>query len=59
MIFGFIVLLNSLARVAELTKCLFLNDESCMEVVLEVVMSYPSKYVFQKKQETYILKHLI
>ena len=30
MIFGFIVLLSSLACVADLTKCLFLNDESCM-----------------------------
>ena len=30
MIFGFIVLLSSLAHVADLTKCLFLNDESCM-----------------------------
>ena len=30
MIFGFIVLLSSLARVADLTKCLFLNDEPCM-----------------------------
>ena len=29
MIFGF-VLLSSLARVADLTKCLFLNDEPCM-----------------------------
>ena len=30
MIFGFIVLLSSLARVADLTKCLVLNDESWM-----------------------------
>ena len=30
MIFGFIVLLSSLARVADLSKCLFLNDEPCM-----------------------------
>ena len=30
MIFGFVVLLSSLARVADLTKCLLLNDESCM-----------------------------
>ena len=30
MIFGFIVLLNSLARVADLAKCLLLNDEPCM-----------------------------
>ena len=30
MIFGFVVLLSSLACVADLTKCLFLNDESCM-----------------------------
>ena len=30
MIFEFIVLLSSLARVADLTKCLFLNDEPCM-----------------------------
>ena len=30
MIFGFIVLLSSLARVADLTKCMFLNDEPCM-----------------------------
>ena len=30
MIFGFVVLLSSLARVADLTKCLFLNDELCM-----------------------------
>ena len=30
MIFGFIVLLSSLARVDDLTKCLFLNDEPCM-----------------------------
>ena len=30
MIFGFIVLLRSLARVADLTKCLFLNDKPCI-----------------------------
>ena len=30
MIFGFIVLLRSLVRVAYLTKCLFLNDEPGM-----------------------------
>ena len=30
MIFGFIVLLSSLACVADLAKCLFLNNESCM-----------------------------
>ena len=30
MIFGFIVLLSSLVRVADLTKCLFLNDEQFM-----------------------------
>ena len=30
MIFGFIVLLSSLARVADLTKCLILNDEQCI-----------------------------
>ena len=30
MIFGFIVLLTSLARVADLTKCLVLNDKLCM-----------------------------
>ena len=30
MIFSFIVLLSSLARVADLTKCLFLNDAPCM-----------------------------
>ena len=30
MIFGFIVLLRSLASVADLTKCLFLNDKSCI-----------------------------
>ena len=27
--------------------------------VLEVTMSYLQKYVFQKKQRTYMLKHLI
>ena len=30
MIFGFIALLISSARVTDLTKCLFLNDEPCM-----------------------------
>ena len=30
MIFGFIALLSSSARVTDLTKCLFLNDEPCM-----------------------------
>ena len=30
MIFGFILLLSSLARVADLTECLFLNYEPCM-----------------------------
>ena len=30
MIFGFIVLSNSLASVPDLTKFLFLNDEPCM-----------------------------
>ena len=30
MIFGFITLLHSLARVADLAKCMFLNDEPCM-----------------------------
>ena len=30
MIFEFIVLLNSLARAADLTKCLFWNHEPCM-----------------------------
>ena len=30
MIFGFITLLSSLARVADPQKCLFLNDEPCM-----------------------------
>ena len=30
MIFEFVVSLSSLARVADLTKCLFLNDEPCM-----------------------------
>ena len=30
MIFGFIVLLSSLARVTDPTKCLFLNDEPFM-----------------------------
>ena len=30
MIFGFIVLLSSLERVANLTKCLLLNYKSCM-----------------------------
>ena len=30
MIFEFIVFLSSLARVADLTKCLFLNDKPCM-----------------------------
>ena len=30
MIFWFIALLSSLARVADLTKCLFLNDKPCM-----------------------------
>ena len=30
MTFGFIVLLSSSARVADLTKCLFLNNEPCM-----------------------------
>ena len=30
MIFGFIVLLSSLAHAADLTKCLFLNNEPCM-----------------------------
>ena len=30
MIFEFIELLSSLARVADLRKCLFLNDEPCM-----------------------------
>ena len=30
MTFGFIVLLSSLARAANLTKCLFLNDELCI-----------------------------
>ena len=30
MIFGFITLLSSLARVADPKKCLFLNDEPCM-----------------------------
>ena len=30
MIFRFIVLLSSLAHVADLIKCLFLNDEPCM-----------------------------
>ena len=32
MIFGFIVLLRSLERVADLTKSLFLNDEPCMVI---------------------------
>ena len=30
MILGFIVLLSFLTRIADLTKCLFLNDESCL-----------------------------
>ena len=30
MIFRFIVLLSSLAHIADLTKCLFLNDETCI-----------------------------
>ena len=30
MIFEFIVLLSSLASAADLTQCLFLNDEPCM-----------------------------
>ena len=30
MIFGFIVLLSSLALVADLPKCLTLNDEPCI-----------------------------
>ena len=30
MIFRIIVLFSSLAHVADLTKCLFLNDEPCM-----------------------------
>ena len=30
MIFGFIVLSNSLASLADLKKCLFLNDEPCI-----------------------------
>ena len=81
MIFGFITLLSSLARVADPQKCLFLNDEPCMvrptpidmnpdelkyysfmislNKCTEVVTSYPQKYVFQKKQKTVMLKHLI
>ena len=30
MIFGFTVLLSSLAHVADIRKCLFLNDEPCV-----------------------------
>ena len=39
MIFGFMVLFSSLARVAKLTKCLFLNDEPCMIRPTIIVMN--------------------
>ena len=75
----FIVLLSfgeSLAKVSDWTKCLFLHDEPGMVRllllvwivlslnivhsrliwinVLEIVMSYLQKDMFQKKQETYV-----
>ena len=67
----FIVLLDfskSLAR--DRRKCLFLNDELCMvrPTLINMnpnglniihIMSYLQKYVFQKKQNTYMLKHLV
>ena len=36
MIFGFIALLSSLARVADLTKCLFLNDEPFFIFLIDI-----------------------
>ena len=72
MIFGIIALLCSLACVADITKCLFLNDEPCMTRTTlidmnpvklvnapEVVMSHSRKYMLQKKEKTNMLKHLI
>ena len=74
----FIVLLRFSESLA--TKCLFLNDETCMVRPTLIDMNpvelkyYPftislnkctgscnvlSKYVFQKKQKAYMLKHLI
>ena len=48
MIFGFIVLLNSLARVADLAKCLLLNDEPCMvrRTIFDMNPVEPKHYPF-------------
>ena len=45
MIFGYIVLLSSLARVTDLTKCLFLNDESCM-IRLNIIDMNPNEFKY-------------
>ena len=46
--FGFIVLLNSLARVADLTKCLFLSDKLCMvrPTIIDMNPVEPNYYPF-------------